>query len=641
MAANVLSRSQRLTLEALTDTLVPAGGLVPPGGLEVGAPGQLERFLAGCAPGTRRTVRLMITLFNLAPVASRHARTFRRMSPASRAAFVHEVEAGRQRQRREALVALRALLLMMYCSDDRVRPLIGYDGTPRRSPVTPPGARVVETVDQDAPLDAAVDFVVVGSGAGGAVCAHELARAGHSVLVLEEGRRFEQSDFQGPLPDRLRTIYRGNGLTFTLGNPVISLPMGRGVGGTTLINSGTCFRTPDWVMEQWSADSGIRFDPDEFGPYFDEVERVLNVHPVPPETMGANGEVMARGLSELGYSGGPIRRNSLGCHGHGVCAFGCPINAKLGMHVSFLPLARDHGATVMTNCRVDGIELTHGRATGVTGWVLDPATGARRHRLRVRARTVVLAAGAVHTPYLLLGNRLANRSGQVGRNLRIHPGNGVLAEFDEDLVAWRGVMQNYYVDERIRDGILLEATFPPPGVGYSAGGLPHTGIRSKDMMGRFRNTAALGSIISDSGSGRVRRGPSGPLMQYSLDPRDTQKVLEGIGLAAEIYLAAGATAVYPMLPGLESIKTPAEARAVATGRWRASDLKLSAYHPMGTCRMGRDPRQSVVDENGMSHDLPGLCIADASVLPGSTHVNPQISIMALAARIGRRLAEAS
>jgi choline dehydrogenase-like flavoprotein len=477
--------------------------------------------------------------------------------------------------------------------------------------------------------------VIVGSGAGGAVAAKQLAEAGLKVIVLEEGEHFDRRDFTGPPPERLRRFYRGNGLTFTIGVPTISLPIGRGVGGSTLINSGTCFRTPDFVLDAW----GI--DRDEMGPLFDEVESILHVGPVGADIMGANGDVMDAGRRALGYSGGPIRRNAKGCHGSGVCAFGCPFDAKLGMHVTYLPLATKAGARIITGCRVDGVVVQRGRAVGVRGSIVDPETGAvhRDARFEVGARSIVLAAGAVYTPALLMRQRLANASGHVGRNLRVHPGCGVLAVFDRDLYAWKGVMQSYYVDEKLRDGILVEATYPPPGVGYSAGGIGGKGTDLKDMLARYKQTAAAGLIISDTGTGRVRSAPgTGPIVTYDLHPDDLRKTLEGIRLTAEVYLAAGAEEVQTLLPGLPPVRKPEELNRITEGSWTAADLKLSAYHPMGTCRMGSDPRSSVVNEHGHAHDLPGLLIADASVLPGSTFVNPQITIMALAARTARHLA---
>jgi choline dehydrogenase-like flavoprotein len=200
-------------------------------------------------------------------------------------------------------------------------------------------------------------------------------------------------------------------------------------------------------------------------------------------------------------------------------------------------------------------------------------------------------------------------------------------------------MQSYYVDEKLRDGILLEATYPPPGVGYSAGGIGGKGSELKDMLARYRQTAAAGLIISDTGTGRVRTTPGGGLLiTYDLHKDDLRKTLLGIRLATEVYLAAGAEAVHTLLPRMAPVRRKEELDRITGGGWTAADLKLSAYHPMGTCRMGGDARSSVVDKFGRSHDVPGLVITDASVLPGSTYVNPQITIMALAVRSARHLA---
>jgi len=194
----------------------------------------------------------------------------------------------------------------------------------------------------------------------------------------------------------------------------------------------------------------------------------------------------------------------------------------------------------------------------------------------------------------------------LGRNLVIHPGAGTSALFDEELSAWRGTMQSYYVDEHLDDGVLLEATFPPPGLGYSAGSLPGWG-RDKDLLGIYPRVASMGSICSDAGNGRVRpMGKSGVFIHYSLSDRDAFRVVDGIARSAELFFAAGAKTVYPMLPGLASISLPKDVERIRHGRWKRSELHVSAYHPMGSARMGSDPATSVVDSWGRVWDVPGL-----------------------------------
>src|SRR5216684_543743 len=396
-----LTAARRATLVALADSILPHGGALEPGAGDVNVAGQLEAYLDRCAPGTRRTVNVMLTAFNLSSILSRHLRPFRTLEAKSREGYLLACETSKIRQRRETLIALKALILMFFCSDDRIKPLIGYDGQPYKKVERDPGVVELKVTQPDQGFYETADVVVVGSGAGGAVAAKELAESGLKVIVLEEGEHFDRRDFTGSPPERLRRFYRGNGLTFTIGVPTISLPIGRGVGGSTLINSGTCFRTPDFVLDAWGMDRA------ELEPVFEDVEKTLSVAPVGADIMGANGEVMDRGRRELGYCGGPIRRNARGCHGSGVCAFGCPLDAKLGMHVTYLPLAARAGARIISGCRVDGIVIENGRAVGVTGSIVDPETGVvqRDGRFEVRAPRVVLAAGAIYTPALLQRQR--------------------------------------------------------------------------------------------------------------------------------------------------------------------------------------------------------------------------------------------
>ncbi len=634
-------RLERRVLDAVCDAIVPSGGAVPEGAIDLGVPEEIATWLSTFTPASRSAVRAMLLGYNLTPLLSRRLRPFHRLSDSDRAAWIDRSAHCRLRPRREAFSALQTLVQLAYASHPRVAEVIGYDGSPL-VPLTerPPTASLPVRSWPDAPTSIEVDVVVVGSGAGGAVAADTLARAGKSVVIVEEGGTYDATEESGSRPvDRMLRHFRDNGLTFALGSPVISLPMGRVVGGTTVVNSGTCFRTPDDVLHDWSRRGVTAVTPADLAPVFDSVEDILGVQPVPEDVLGANGSVTRRGAEALGWSGGPIRRNIRGCHGHGACGFGCPIDAKQAMHVSYLPRAVAAGAEIVANARVREIWMEAGRAVGVIADLLEPGTDRPRAELRVRAKATVLAAGAIFTPALLMRQKLAGSSGQLGRNLVVHPGAGTSALFDEDLSAWRGTMQSYYVDEHLDDGVLLEATFPPPGLGYSAGSLPGWG-RDKELFSLYPRVASIGSICSDEGNGRIRpTGKHGALIRYSLSERDAHRVVDGIARSAELLFAAGAKTVYPMLPGLTSISSPREVERIREARWKRSELHVSAYHPMGTARMGTDSFGSVVDPWGAVWDVPGLHVLDASILPSSTHVNPQITIMALAARGATRLAD--
>ncbi|HEU4421958.1 MAG TPA: GMC family oxidoreductase N-terminal domain-containing protein, partial [Pilimelia sp.] len=259
------------------------------------------------------------------------------------------------------------------------------------------------------PARATADAIVVGSGAGGAMAARELARAGLRVVICEEGRRFTVADFRDrPIVDRFTALYRDGGATVALGLPPILLPLGRGVGGTTLVNSGTCYRTPDRVLRRWRDGFGVpAADPDRFGHLLDEVERTLAVAPTPVKILGRNGLLALAGAQRLGWRAAPLRRNAPGCGGCCECVVGCPRNAKYGVHLNALPQACAAGAVIVTGARVDRVLVD--RAPGGRARAAGVAFGGHE----ILAPLVVVAAGAVETP------RLLRRSG-LGR----HPGLG-------------------------------------------------------------------------------------------------------------------------------------------------------------------------------------------------------------------------
>lgn len=632
----------RTALEALAEALLPPGDLPEPGADEIGLIDDLERLLAAFTPDARRRVEAMALALELSTLLSRHLRPFSRLPMEARESFLRSAE--RRSTLRHVVAPLKMLCGMVYCSHPRIAAFLGDDGRPFKPvegllppPATLPARQYPELSRNEEEI---ADVVVVGSGAGGATVAAELAQNGLSVIVIEEGPLATREDFRVRPLERVIRLYRENGLTHTLGLPPILVPMGCAVGGTTVVNSGTCFRTPDVVLHQWRVVEGVRdVEPEHMAPLFDEIEALLNVTPVTEDIMGRNGMILRRGAEALGVRHGPIRRPVRGCHGSGQCAFGCPLDAKQDMRLTMLPRAIQAGARLYARCRVERIRIRNGRAVGVEAAILDPEGRATPYRLTVYARAVVLAAGAVYTPWLLLRNRIGPRH-LIGRNLRIHPGCGVVGLFDEEIEGWRGVMQSYYVDEWLEEGILLEATFPPPGVGYSAGVLPFIGRDYKARLARYRQMAAIGILVSDTGAGRVIMGPDGrPWMRYSLHPEDAARIRKAIAAAARLLFAAGAREVYPGLPGLEVIRSEEEIAHILSPRWRPADLILSAYHPMGTCRMGEDPQRSVVDSYGAVHGVPGLWIADASLLPSSPIVNPQITIMALALRVARRILE--
>lgn len=437
----------------------------------------------------------------------------------------------------------------------------------------------------------------------------------------------------GPPLRRYQRLERNAGSTQTFGKRPIPLPIGRAVGGTTVMNSGTCWRTPDKVLNEWTSSYGIEgVDPNTMRPYFEHVERIVNMRPVPREVWGRNAELTHEGVTKLGYSGGPLMRNITDCHGCGTCAMGCPSNAKQAMHISYLPLAQRAGAKIYARARADHV-LTKGRtAVGVVATM-------GRHRLTVHASVVVVSCGTIMTPVLLKRSGLGGK--WLGRNLRIHPSVGVAGVYAEPVEGWKGTLQPYFVDELFDShDVMLETTAPVPAL--SAAALPGIGRAAKDMLPGMRNVASIGLYVSDTSSGRVRTIPGmrEPIITYELNDTDLRKLLVGIRLGAEIHLAAGAVMALVGLPGVPAVASAADLDTITAIDCSPSDIRPTGFHPMGTARMGRRGR-GVVDSWGAHHDMRNLYVADASVFPTCVAVNPQVSIMAFATRTAERIATAS
>jgi choline dehydrogenase-like flavoprotein len=481
------------------------------------------------------------------------------------------------------------------------------------------------------------DVVIIGSGAGGGPLAKELAEEGRSVVVIEEGGYFTREDFNiNPFEAYVR-MYRDAGQTLALGIPFVLLPMGRTVGGTTTINSGTALRMPRPILRKWQLDYGLRdITEEEMNLLYAHLEEYLFVKRADPEVAGKVATTFLAGAEKLGLSCGWLPRNAKECEGFGSCVFGCPSDSKQSVNITFIPDAVKAGADVYTRCRAEEIRVEAGKARGVSAVFLDPRSDRPDgRRLEVQAEVVALAAGAVFSPYFLLRQGLCNSSGMVGKNLHIHPAVQAVALFDEPLDPPRGIPQACYVDEFAGEGIMLEGGTVPPEIHAVA--LPFAGKKHASYMAKYPCMGIFGGMVADSDSrGRVldmRRPGYRPTIFYRLGRNDLEKARTAVALTADIWFAAGAKRVLTPFAGHYEISNPRELREFRRYRVRASDLYgMSAYHPLGTCRMGDDPGESVVKTTCETWEVENLFICDGSVLPSSPGVNPQLTIMALALR---------
>lgn len=488
-------------------------------------------------------------------------------------------------------------------------------------------------------IELEADVVVVGSGAGGAVTAYELARKGKRVIVLEAGPYVPSQAFTEDFTESLHALYQDKGGQANSSGDLLVL-QGACVGGSTVVNGCVCFRTPDFILQDWQRDFGLsELTEAELAPYFDEVEQNLSVHDNGEHEIARHGQVIRAGANKLGWSVKPLRRNIRQCGLTGHCLSGCKTERKQSMLVTYLPWAQAHGARIYSDTRVEKVVTEGGVASGVEA-VVTRHDGTVAATMTVKAPRVVLAAGAVQTPVLLLKSGLANRSGLVGKNFACHPSLLVAGRYPEPIHPWRGAMLGVHVDEFMhpdKGGFILE----DGGFGLVEMTMlaePGTGKPFMEYMENARYLAGLVTLIHDHNVGAIEWDGERKAINYQLSDADFPSMKRAIKAAAKLHLASGATEVYVPASDKRVIRSEADIDLqVDSLENDPQHLRMVSYHPQGTCHMGADPDHSVVKANGETHDVPGLYVADASLLPTSIIVNPQITVYALATRIARHM----
>ena len=500
---------------------------------------------------------------------------------------------------------------------------IGYPG--------PLGAREDAPAPRLQPLEAGdgleleCDVCVVGSGAGGGVAAAVLARAGLDVVVLEAGGYWSERDFDGAERTALRRLYRGGGAAAT-DDQGVALIAGACLGGGTVVNYTTSFRTPDEVLAEWA---GLGFPAAELGSSLDAVCERLGVntdHNRPSRRDAA----MARGLESLGWHVEPMPRDVIGCEQAvlcGSCGYGCPIGAKQSTLRTWLEDAAGAGARIVVGARARRVLVEGGRAAGVDAGPVQ-----------VRSRAVVAAAGAIETPALLLRSGLTNPN--VGRGLRLHPATAVFGIFDEEIRPWEGTLQALYSDQfRFLDGgygVKLETVPLHPALLTAA--LPWEGAAAHArLMASLPRLSLIAVIARDAGAGRIRIGRDGEaIATYRLAEDDARRLATGIDGAGHVLAAAGAREIFTAHARTQRWEDGFPASAFRFGAGRGA---LYSFHIMGSARMGGSAATSAAGPTGETWDVGNLVVADGSAFPTASGVNPMITIEAVAHLNAMRLAE--
>ena len=644
--------SQSPVLVAMADTFI--GSMGHPGSPIRVAASMEETFRRLPSEADRRRLRLIVGVLGRRSgtfLLTGRPVPFHRWPREQRVRVMSSWSTSRITFRRQLFQVFKRLSLLAFLGDTEddgtnpVWPEIGYPGPVSAPPATPKSIRTT-TLDGDTTLSC--DAVVVGSGAGGGVVAAELSAAGKDVIVLEEGGYYNEADFNQLELAMMRKLYYQGGFAATA-DAAIALIAGGCLGGGTLVNYTTSFRTPDWLREEWADHYGLKaFTTDEYSASMDAVYERLGVN-ASHSRVSARERVLERGMKRLGWHTGYMPRNVQGCTQDercGFCGYGCQIGAKQSTLKTYLMDAYRRRARIVVNCTVDRVVIEDGRAVGVRATVRQPDMPA--FTLIVRSRAVVVAAGAIGTPAIL--QRSAVPSKAIGTSLRLHPSTAVSGIFDEEIRPWEGTLQALYSDEFTNlDGQHFGPKIESAPLHPALLALV-TPWRKPDQYSRLMrslpNLSLTGILLRDSGAGRVITKNGTARVEYKLSRPDLAHMRKGIEAGVRILEAAGAKEVFTSQAayvsyrpgqrgGVEAFMNDVDRHGYGPGQ-----MSYVSFHQMGTCRMGNDPATSVIGPDHQVHVVKGLFVADGSTFPSASGVNPMITIMAMAHRASRFIAAA-
>ncbi|MBI2608979.1 MAG: GMC family oxidoreductase [Deltaproteobacteria bacterium] len=468
------------------------------------------------------------------------------------------------------------------------------------------------------------DFCVIGSGAGGAVAARALQENGFHVALLEKG------GFAKKGHDELSSFtkyYRDQGLMGALGNTFIGVPTGEVVGGTTKINSGTCFETPQSVVEEWRHRLHLNISYEELLPHFEKLRDILSIQEVPYDKVSNANKLFAHGLEALGFNNHfPLNRNAKNCEGSGRCCFICPQDAKQSTDIAMIPKFLKQGGSLFTQTEVISIKEKKDH-------VLLVCKNHLGEKILFSCQKLIISGGALSSPTLIRKNKLGSEWKKAGNKLTVHPAAKVLAKFSSNVQGWHGVPQALGFKHPHFPSLSFEGVFTPPQLAAMV--LPLEGEELNEWLNSYEKVASFGVMVKDSGQGKVRKYPwIGSFLSYHLHPDDFKALVEGARFMGLTYLAAGAEKILLPFNGIKNeFSSMDELKNYDFSLLKPRGLYSMGFHPLGTCGMGR-----VVDGELKLYGSHRIYVADGSVVPTSLGVNPQITIMSLALRLAQNLA---
>ena len=458
------------------------------------------------------------------------------------------------------------------------------------------------------------------------------------MLVLERGRFVEPRTFDDNEVGMIGKLY-ADGVMQQTEDFNFTVLQGSCVGGSTTVNNAVCFRPPEHVLRRWNDpntnDAGL--DLAGLAESVQHIERFLPVTPQPEDILNPSwrryeeGAIRA-GLSPASLKVGVVNANIDRCLGCGYCNIGCAYGHKLSMLDRVLPEGQKKGKLrIVADCEVERIRTVSGRPRRVDGLLAKLRDGPR---LRISADRYVLSAGAVGSSYLLLRSHAASDL-PVGQRLCFNMGAPLTAEFKDVQDAYAGLQISHYGIPR-DNGFVFETWFNPPVA--QALNMPGWFEQHFENMRRYPHLAAVGVLVGTEGNARVKQAlTGGPGIDYTPAKRDLTTLARGLHMLGEILFAGGAQRVMLNSWGYEELTNRGQLDWIDKIALEPGYLALGTGHPQGGNAMSRDPRKGVVGPDFRVHGYENLYIADASVIPSSLTVNPQLTVMGLAHHAAQRM----
>lgn len=487
------------------------------------------------------------------------------------------------------------------------------------------------------------DIVIIGSGAGGGTVAQELSllcREGVRIAVLEKGPKLRDDEFTGRELEMAQALYEDGG-GFLTAERTMTLAFGCAYGGSTAVYTGTSLLPPQRILEHWNVPSLTFADVEQRARKF-AVEN--NVHLVEDELLNENNRLFVEGCRRLNYRVQQFPVNLKGCRSSSLCNLGCPNQAKQGTDRVQLPRAERNGVEVITRCEALRIgEKTvfarvHEKPAGGKG---EPSSW-EPGEYEISAKVIVVCAGAIHSPALLVRSGLARKLPRLGHGFTCHPAIIMVAEHDRTITNFVGHPKSFYLDQFAEsDRFLLETCmYFPFTTAKAMAGFGEAHSRFMRAFPRLQMILVLAcdevdphNRVSVDGSGR-------PVVHYRFTPEVRKGLVQGAVTSAKIFFAAGAVRVHlpvAQIPTIERAEAERLNHIAEHPDFKPGKISISAAHLQGGCAMGRGLADSVTDAYGRVHGIPWLFVADASLFPNSLEINPYLTIMALADRVAENI----